>query len=373
MKHRVFSIFALAFLLALALSACGNGYNPPLNIGGSVSNSAAQGQAGTPAQAAPGKFQEFALPQGNSGLMRPVLDAQGRLWFGEMNRNYLGMFDPHRGHFWQQTPPSGKWGIMDMAVAPDDTIWFAEQYANYIGHYLPQSGTYKTYALPTISRPDPSQSGKTLRLPSAPNDIALDKHGTLWFTELNTNAIGSLNTANGSLRQYPLPSVQKGQALNPYGIAVDTQGTVWFTEATTSRLGRLDPASGQVSYFTPSGVASSLMEVVSDARGRIWATTFTGGQLLRFDPVRASFTIYNAPAPHGASGGLYGITIGSNGNIWITVTAENLLARLDTQAGRFSYYAIPTPNSLPLGLVEGPDQSIWFTEAGSNKIGKLEF
>lgn len=373
MRHRVFLFCMLALLLALSLVSCENGYNPPLNIGGPASTLAAPGQAGTPAQAATGKFQEFALPQSDSGLMRPVLDAQGRLWFGEMSRNYLGSFDPHSGKFWQQTPPHGKWGIMGMVVAPDDTIWFAEQYANYIGHYFPGGGIYKTYPLPTISVPDPNNAGKTLHLPSAPNDLALDKHGTLWFTELNTNAIGSLNTANGSLRRYTLPPVQKGQDLNPYGITVDSQGIIWFTGASTSRLGRLDPATGQVRYFAPPGVTSSLMEVVSDAHGQIWATTFAGGQLLRFNPARASFTIYTAPTPHGASGGLYGIAVGSNGDIWITVTAENLLARLDVKAGRFSYYIIPTPNSLPLGLAEGPDRSIWFTEAGSNKIGKLEF
>jgi len=373
MKYRVFSIYVLALLLATTLVACGNVSHPPLNAGSPISPSNPQSQTNTPAQGATGKFQEFTLPQNDSGLMRPVIDAQGRLWFGEMSRNYLGSFDPRSGTFWQQTPPSGKWGIMGMAVAPDNTLWFAEQYANYIGHYFPQSGIYKTYLLPVISTPDPTNPGKTLRLPSAPNDIVLDKHGTLWFTALNTNAIGSLNTASGSLHQYTLPGAHKGQALNPYGITVDTRGTVWFTEATANRLGRLDPASGQVSYFTPPGVSASLMEVVGDARGQVWATTFTGGQLLRFDPARARFTIYNAPTPRGASGGLYGIAAGSNGDIWITVTAENLLARLDVQAGQFYYYPIPTPDSLPLGLVKGPGQSIWFTESGSNKIGELQF
>lgn len=371
---RRFSPFSVLFLLlCLLLTACGGALTPSTQAGGPGASSTVSGSTTTPAHKAIGKFREFALPQGNSGLMRPVLDSRGRVWFGEMNRNYLGSFDPHAGKFWQQTPPNGKFGLMGMVVAPDDTLWFAEQYANYIGHYSPQSGTYKTYQLPTVKQPDPSNAGKTVSLPDAPNDLALDRHGTLWFTELNTNAIGSLNTRTGALRQYALPVAKKGQALNPYGITVDPQGMIWFTAATTSRLGRLDPASGQVSYFTPPGVTSALMELSSDARGRIWATTFSTGQLICFDPVHARFTLYNAPTPNGESGGMYGITVASNGDVWVTVTSENLLARLDVQEQRFFYYPIPTPNSLPLGLAEGANHEIWFTESSSNKIGMLQF
>jgi virginiamycin B lyase len=365
MKYRVWLLWMLAFLPVCALTACRDGsYHPP--------QSTPPAPSMTSAQAATGKFQEFALPEQNGGLMRPALDAQGHLWFGEMGRNSLGSFDTHRTTFWQQTPPGGKWGIMGVAVAPDNTIWFAEQDANYLGHYFPADHLYRTYPLPAVSMPATNNAGHILHLPAAPNDIALDQHGMLWFTELNTNAIGRLNPANGSLSFYPLPGTKKGQALDPYGIAVDPGGTVWFTQVTTNRLGRLDPASGQIRYYTPPGTISSFMEVASDPHGQIWATTFAGGQLLRFSPGRASFTIYNAPAPHGASGGLYGLAIAQNGDIWVTVTAENLLARLDVPSQRFFYYSIPTPNSLPLGLVVGPAQRIWFTEAGGNKIGELQ-
>src|SRR6476620_7013356 len=85
-----------------------------------------------------GTFQEYPLPQPNSGLMRPAIDQQGRLWFGEMGHNFLTSFDPQTHIFQQITPPYGKAGIMGVTVAPDDTIWVAEQYANYIGHYNPE-------------------------------------------------------------------------------------------------------------------------------------------------------------------------------------------------------------------------------------------
>lgn len=371
MKRLIFSVWTL-LILTCALVACGDAYTPPSDLGGPIASSTAQARVTTPVQLMQGKFQEFALPQVRSGLMRPAIDKNGYIWFGEMSRNYLGAFDPQSKQFWQQTPPGGKSGIMGIVVAPDDTIWFAEQYADYIGSFTPKTSKYHVYPLPTISVPDPSHPGQTQHLPSAPNDLALDQHGILWFTELNASAIGALNTATGAIRQYPLGREKNGGSFNPYGITVDPQGVVWFSEASTNRLGRLDPVSGQVRYFTSSSVDSPLMELASDTRGHIWATVFARGLLFQFDPASSTFTAYSSPGVTSDSGSLYGLLVAGNGDIWVAATAQNLVARLAVQEKRFYAYSIPTANSLPMGLVEDAHHAIWFTEAGSDKIGVLQ-
>jgi streptogramin lyase len=304
--------------------------------------------------------------------MHPAIDQQGQIWFGEMSRNYLGAFDPRSRNFRQETPPDGKSGIMGLVVAPDKTIWFAEQYANYIGHFLPQSNRYRIYPLPIATLPDPAHPGQTQRLPSAPNELALDQHGVLWFTELNANAIGSLNTLTGAMHQYALTDQKNAPALDPYGIAVDPRGGIWFSEASANRLGQLDPLTGKISYFSPPGVSSPLMELASDAQGRIWATTFATGLLLQFDPTSGRFTSYSLSGPGNNVGGLYGLLVASSGDIWVAITSQNSLARFNVQQQRFFTYAIPTPNSLPIGLVEDHNHAIWFTESGSDKIGVLQ-
>src|ERR1700730_5222818 len=57
----------------------------------------------TPATMQPGAatFKEYPLPQDNSGLMRPAIDQQGDIWFGEMGQNYLASFDPKSQKFQQ--------------------------------------------------------------------------------------------------------------------------------------------------------------------------------------------------------------------------------------------------------------------------------
>src|SRR5712691_1772647 len=212
-----------------------------------------------------GEFREYPLPQSDSQMMRPATDHEGRIWFGEMGRNFLAVFDPRSQAFQQMTPPRGRYGVMSVQVASDDTIWFVEQYANYIGHYFPTTGHYQVYPLPTLSVPDPSHAGKTLSLPSAPNEVALDAHGTVWFTEFNADALGRLDPHTGLVQHYPLSATRSVQKLAPYGVAVDQEGKIWFTEASNDRVGQLDPATGRIRFFTLPEPNVPLMEIASGA------------------------------------------------------------------------------------------------------------
>jgi virginiamycin B lyase len=320
---------------------------------------------------ATGQFHEYPFPQSDSQVMRLVVDHAGRVWFGEMGRNALAVFDPRTHTFQQMTPPHGRFGMMGMQVAPDDTIWFAEQYANYIGHYFPATGHFQVYPLPRLTIPDPSHTGKTLTLPSAPNELALDAQGNVWFTEFNAATLGRLDPRTGLIRHYPLAARRSIQTLLPYGVAVDPQGMIWFTELSTDQVGRLDPVTGRIRFFPVPGSKVSLMEIASDAHGTIWVTSFENELLLRLDPRTATFTRYDASPTGNGTGGLYGLVVTPAGNVWVTMWADNMLAHLDVTARRFVYYRIPTPGSKPLSMALGPDQqTLWFNEV--DKLGMVQ-
>ncbi len=359
------SLFIILLLSLFLVTACSS------PTPSAITNGNASSLSETPNMSI-GSFKEYALPMPGSGLMRPAIDLKGRLWFGEMSHNFLTMFDPHTGSFVQITPPHGAYSVMGVVVAADDTVWFAEQDANYIGHYFPDTKHFQTYALPTLHTPDPNNAKKMLTLPSAPNDLAFDTHGNLWFTEMNADSLGMLNTHTGTVKQYPLSSTKSIQTLSPYGITVDAQDMVWFTESTTNHIGRLDPQTGKIHLFTVAGSPTPLMEIASDAHNIIWATSFNANLLLRLDSTTGIFTSYSAPSATQGSGGLYGLLVTPGGEIWVTVPAENVLAHFNTHTNRFIYYPIPSPASFPFGLVMGTHRHIWFTEAGSNKIGMFQ-
>ncbi|MBV9690665.1 MAG: SMP-30/gluconolactonase/LRE family protein [Ktedonobacteraceae bacterium] len=368
MKKRLHLILPCILLFTLTLAACGQS---PASTEVPIDTSASDART-TAAVSASGLFHEYSLPQNGSGMMRPAIDAEGRIWFGEMGHNYLAVFDPRTQTFQQMIPPRGASGVMGVAVAKDDTIWFAEQYANYIGHYTPRTGQYNTYDLPMLKRPDPSNKNNTLILPSAPNDIALDAHGNVWFTELNADSLGMLDARTGQMKHYPLTAQGNTHDLDPYGIALDPYGMVWFTEANTNNIGQLDPSTGAVHRFTLQGSSTSFMEIASDSQGTIWATSFSPGLLVKLNPATGAFTTYNAPSTGNNSGALYGLDVTPNGEIWVTIPAEGIIARLDASNERFIYYHIPTPASLPFGVVMGMHNTLWFTEAGSDKVGVLQ-
>lgn len=316
-----------------------------------------------------GIFREYPLPESDSEVMRPAIDEQGRVWFGAMGQNALGVFDPRTLRFQYLTPPHGHHGIMGVQVATDDTIWFAEQYANYLGHYFPATGHYQLYPLPKITVPDPVHAGQIVSLPSAPNELALDMHGDVWFTEFNADSLGRLDPHSGHIRYYPLSTKTSVQTLYPYGITIDPQGFIWFTESGTNQLGRLDPRTGRTVLFSAPDPQDRLMEIASDRDGTIWVTSFTSGLLFRFKPETGTFTSYKAPLSGSKGSALYGLLVTRSGAIWVTILAENVIAHLDVRANHFIYYHIPAPGRLPLGLVMDANQNLWFTS--EDTIGML--
>jgi virginiamycin B lyase len=342
---------------------------------------ACRGSAATITKAAPiaqvkGTFKEYPLPQAHSGLMRPAVDHQGLIWFGEMGQNYLASFDPKSQKFIQLTPPRGQAGIMGVIVAPDDTIWFAEQNANYIGHYDPKSNHFSTYSLPEITTPDPENKLHRLSLPSAPNELIMDHQGDIWFTEMNADTIGKLQVKTGTITQYPLASPPSVQKLSPYGITDDAQGNIWFTESGESTIGRLTASTGALHFYTlPKTLQTnniSLMEIIHDPTGMLWITTFNTSSIFQFNPREALFSIYQAPNTGQGIDGIYGISAVSGTELWLTVAASNAITRFDTTTKTFTSYTIPTERCTPLGIVMGPDHTLWFTESASSQIGMLK-
>ena len=363
-------LFGIATIFTLSSGGTLLGKRANVTQPGTSPAPTSQGEPSTPpVSATTDRFREYLLPQTDSQVMRLTVDHSGRVWFGEMGRNYLAVFDPRTQTFQQMTPPHGRFGMMGIQVASDDTIWFAEQYANYIGHYFPRTGRFQLYPLPVYTVPDPSNAGKTLTLPSAPNDLALDAHGDVWFTEFNVDRLGRLDPRTGHMQQYPLTAKQSVEKLAPYGVAVDPEGNVWFTESSNDHIGRLDPSTGHIRLFAPPGPPIAPMEIASDAHGAIWVTSFSSGLLLQLNPRTGAVTSYYASLSGEDTGGLYGLAVTSSGNVWVTILAENALARLDAATHRFIYYRVPTENSGPLALAAGADQTLWFTE--TEKIGML--
>src|SRR2546421_86670 len=224
---------------------------------------------------ATGDFREYPLPQSDSQMMRPAIDHEGRLWFGEMGRKFLAVFDPQTQAILQMTPPRGRNGVMAVQVAPDDTIWFVEQYANYIGHYFPETGRYHIYPLPTLTIPDPGTGRIRFFMPSGPivslMEIASDTHGIIWVTSFSTGLLLRLDPRTGKFTPYYAPFTGPGTG-GLYGLVVTPTGEIWVTVLAENVVARLDVVARRFIYYAIPTPGSEPLGIVMGAYHTLWFT-----------------------------------------------------------------------------------------------------
>jgi streptogramin lyase len=126
------------------------------------------------------------------------------------------------------------------------------------------------------------------------------------------------------------------------------------------------------------------------AVGAVVAVVATGAALAALAPPTASagkiseFSLPSATPVNQSTGittgnGPVGIVKGPDGNLWFAEYATNKIGRI-TPGGNVTEFAIPTQpggttpelsGAFPGGIAAGPDGKVWFTEAGSHKIGRV--
>jgi virginiamycin B lyase len=190
-------------------------------------------------------------------------------------------------------------GPFGLARGMSDDIWFGDQ--------------------DTISRID--RSGAITSYPTslgAAVGWVTRGNGLMWFTERNTDKIGSVDN-RGDVTEYTIPTPSS----TPQGLVVDDAGIVWFTEQAGNKIGRLDPSSGSFTEF---------------------------------------------PVPTAGSAPL-GLALGPDGALWFVERNAAKIGRMTTD-GTFTEYAV-TPGSSPQRITVGPDGALWFTELAGNKVGRI--
>lgn len=214
-----------------------------------------------------------------------------------------------------------------------------------------------------------------------PYDLVTDG-SIVWFTLLNTNQIGKLDTSlpitttspsNPTFYTIPTPDSK------PTGIALGG-GYIWFVEREGDKLGRLNPADGTiVEYYNwvvdnrnPVDMTDAELEDVAYApnQGAVWITGPT------FKNQVAAYVIDEdrfIPSPAGTGANPSQLFVDSSGNIWVTFTGFNKIGRsaINTM-GIWDFYDLPEGAGGPVGLfvTEGNNQRrLWYTRPDINQVG----
>ncbi|HEY7340918.1 MAG TPA: hypothetical protein VH591_08560 [Ktedonobacterales bacterium] len=293
----------------------------------------------------------ITMPTSDAGLMQPAVDAQGNIWVGEMETNKLARIDPTTGHVTEWTPPGGKYNIMQSVIDRQGDVWFTEQAANYIGRFDPATETFKIYPL-----------GSAIAPRMAPQDLAFDTNGQLWFTLLG-GRIGRLNPATGAIQSWQVPAPPGAERAYPFSLAITPSG-VWFGYLSGGAVGKLDPTTGKVTLLPLANPQAGIYAMTTDASGRIWFTEMQPAFLGSIDPKTGKVTELPVPHTAGDPSILYSLVTTGDGSVWFASAGANAVVHYQASNDRFTFYQLPASQSIPFGMAMGHDGAIWISGDG---------
>jgi virginiamycin B lyase len=356
-----FGVLVLMALLVtvLVISRLPSASTPPPTTQRQASGTAAPAtQSGAIVQRA--NAQIIPMPTSRAGLMQPAVDAQGNIWVGEMVTNQLARIDPKTGQVTEWVPPGGKYNIMATAIDRQGDVWFTEQAANYIGRFDPATETFKTYPLDTAIAPR-----------MAPQDLAFDANGQLWFTLLG-GRIGRLDPATGAIQSWQIPVPPNATRSYPFSLAVTPNG-VWFGYLNGGAVGRLDPATGKVTLLPLANHQAAVYAMAADPAGRIWFTEMQPAILGNIDPATGKVTELAVPQSAGDPSILYGTVTTGDGSVWFASAGANAVVHYQASDDLFTFYTLPATQSIPFGMALGHNGALWISGDGAadNYVARL--
>ena len=223
--------------------------------------------------------------------------------------------------------------------------------------------------------------------------------GSPTLAERPHKSIGRISTA-GSLSHFTDPTIEE-----PTGITAGPDGALWFTND-RQQLDRPDHHAGAVSNYTDPSIDGARSDHGRSRRRPVVHQTNegNGGSIGRITTAGA---VTNSPglsrqsaghhdragrrpvvcqlrqqldrADHYFGGCLrlhghrhqppYGITLGPDGALWFTNLGTNSIGRITT-SGVVSNFTDPTISE-PDWITVGPDGALWFTNFGNNSIGRI--
>lgn len=331
--------------------------------------------SGRPVQAV--TISEYLTPTENSSPAGLAFDAEGNLWFTEINADKIGKLIP------SQTEPGTSKGIVEydlphphsqpnhILVARNGMVWFSEMGGNRIGRLDPATGKITEYEIPTAK--------------SEPHHLAEAADGAIWFVEFETNKIARLDPGAGTIQEFP---VNEG---HPHDLVIQgdriwySQGGKFWARIFFNKMASFDMNTHEVREITIPPKNSVPHGVTLDAKGSVWFTQFFAHKISRLEgSQQGSPRIVDYPVP-GKRKGPHDIVVDDkNGWVWFVLNHADSIGRLDLARAKpgtsegMEEFKIPTSGGNPNSLTLDSEGNVWFVEMGKyfrgkyqNKIGKL--
>lgn len=98
-----------------------------------------------------GKITFYPTPTAHSAPRRGMMDAHGRLWFGENRGNKIGIFDTKTQKFQEWDSPTPEYFPYDVTADKNGEAWAVSEFADSVLRLNPQTGKITEYPLPRFT------------------------------------------------------------------------------------------------------------------------------------------------------------------------------------------------------------------------------
>lgn len=179
------------------------------------------------------------------------------------------------------------------------------------------------------------------------HDMAVDFHGTAWFTTYHPNHVrsyGKIDPKTGEVTNYKV-EWKNGWVRLVHSVLTGPDGVVWLPvvgrdaemsdpkAAASMGLGRIDPETQKLEIFSPpSGMHAMGQFDAVDGKGKVWTVTSAGA--IRFDPDTKKFTEFVSPSLGTPLFATYGVAADIDGNGWWSIISEDKLGIGDPITGK---------------------------------------
>lgn len=243
---------------------------------------------------------------------------------------------------------------VDITVGRDGALWFTQPNANQIGRVA-------------------SLAFNFLNVPGgAPLGFAHGADDSIWYADAGGNRIGRIGPNGGLLQQ------ELGDGHTPTAVAVDPDGSAWFTNQESNTIGHIT-IDGDLMQFEIPSPPSSPQDIVRGPDGNYWFTEPDADGIGRITP-RGIIKRFPIATPLGAGDARprvavdtrepQGIAVGPDNNLWFTEPGVNKIGRMTT-SGEVVEFSIPTAGSEPWGIAAGWDGNLYFTENHAGRVARI--
>jgi virginiamycin B lyase len=214
-----------------------------------------------------------------------------------------------------------------------------------------------------------------------PHDVALDREGTVWYSDFGQMYLGKMDAKTGKVTQYPIPEVKKGFPVGTLNLEFDKDDNPWVGVMYQSAIAKFDKKtetfktwSTPKEWDTDAGQLGHLALEGTPTDNKVWIKNSDGGNIYRLDLTDNKFeNLGSFKDPRtGKRIGTYGLHSDVENNIYLLDFAAGNIVKVDAKTKLPTVYLTPTPNSRPRRGRVDAEGRLWFAEYNGNAIGMLD-